>query len=853
MRRVKRFGIGMLTMAALLLFAGTALAQTGKIVGQVLDDQGNPIVGANVILKGTRIGAASDLDGTYFMVNIPLGSYDVTASAVGYQSVTINDVQVQVERTTQLNFTLKMSAVKMEDVVVTYKKPPIQVDQTFKLQSLKSDEMRTMPVNDVSQVVTLQAGVTKKIQTSPVNSQPVFGQFATVPTDGFHFRGGREGEAMYLYDGIPVRDDLWGGFEVDAISGEGIEDISVYSGTFGPEYGEAMSGVMAFNPLSRELNHYRWYISGLTDRVGGTPGPNGGSDNTWQGEATLSGPVPAIKNMTFLLTNRYYTTDGYLYGYIYPNYVDSEGTDKSGTPEEVPMQYRDQSFTTGKLLYFPTDHIRVSVGGFYGKSQNGLYNHYFKYNPYGTPRVQLNQNLSYIKYNQGVSDRTYFNIAVSRFDRIFHSGVWNNPTDYAVIPQNGTGEFSISGEDWVYFDSRFLRNGVEGKISSQVNDQNLVSVGGSYDMALTQLTRLNPDGFMPIEDYRFHPVKAAGYVQDKMEFNSIGMILNIGLRGDYVDPDRNFPANIHNTQDTTTVEKVNPSSYFSPRLGVSYPISDKAAFHFGYGHYYQFPNFYKVYQGTNDNYHGGRIPNIQSVSGAIAVGNIKEEKTINYEAGVQTRISSVVTLGVTGFYRKTSNLIGTLIIEDKNGTRFPALDNIDYATVKGVEVTLRRQFTDFFGAFLNYTYSQTKVSSSLLFQQPTDITRTFLADWDQPHVVSGSLTFHFPQDWGFTLNGSASSGFPYTFNTFAPNEERGPMLMNLDLFAYKDFGFGGFSQRVYLQVLNLPNRKNVWWVYSDSGRPGEDANPATSYDYTNNPAMWGPGRRIQVGVSLWAD
>ena len=49
------------------------------------------------------------------------------------------------------------------------------------------------------------------------------------------------------------------------------------------------------------------------------------------------------------------------------------------------------------------------------------------------------------------------------------------------------------------------------------------------------------------------------------------------------------------------------------------------------------------------------------------------------------------------------------------------------------------------------------------------------------------------------------------------------------------------------------NEKNVWWVYSDSGRAGSDANPATSYDYTNNPAMWGPGRRIQVGVSLWAD
>lgn len=832
-------------------FAGTASAQTtGKLLGKVVDTEGDPVIGANIVLLGTRRGAASDLDGDFFILNLPVGKYDVQVSALGYATYTLEDMDIEGELTTNITVTLTPSAIEMEAVTVVYERPPIQKDQTFKVQSLKAADIRELPVNDISQVLELQAGVTRNISTSPVNSQPVFGQFATVPTDGFHFRGGREGEVEYLYDGIPVRDDLWGGFEVDAINGEGLEDFSVYSGTFGAEYGEAMSGVMVFNPISQIKDNLDWYLSGSTDRLGGTPEPNGGSDNTYSGEMHLSGPVPAINNMGFSLTSRYYTTDGYIYGYLYPNWVDSEGKDKSGDPVEVPMQYRDVFLSSGKLMYQMGENVRVDLGGFAGESQSGAYNHYFKYNPYGTPRVDLNQTLAYMKLNHALSQRTYYTVLLSRYDREFHSSVWDNAEDYAVIPQNGSGEFSISGEDWVYFDSRYLRYSGEAKLTSQVNNLNLVSGGVEFDQAYADLRRLNPDGFSAIEDYKYEPTKTSYYLTDKMEFNAIGMILNLGLRFDAVDPKRKFPANIEDTQNSPA-ENVDPSYYLSPRIGVSYPISDMAAFHFGYGHYNQYPNFYKVYQGANVNYRLYPAPNIQSVSGAIAVGDIKEEKTINYEGGVQTRLGERATLDVTGFYRETSNLIGTVIIEDINGTRFSALENINYATVKGLEFTLRKMFSHRFSAFLNYTYSQTQVSSSLFFNQPTDVSRTFLADWDQPHVFSGSVSFKMPHDWGFTLTGGASSGFPYTFNSFAPNEERGPAIINLDSYIYKDFKFGGMSQRLYLQINNVLNRRNVWWVYADSGKPGVDASDATSDDYTNNPAMWGPGRRIQVGLSLW--
>lgn len=274
----------LLAILFVVAVAETASAQTtGKLLGRVVDTNGDPVIGANIVLEGTRRGAASDLDGNFFILNLRVGKYDVKVSALGYAALTLEGVQIDGELTTNVNITLQSSAIEMEAVTVVYERPAIQKDQTFKVQSLKAADIRELPVNSISEVLELQAGVTRNISTTPVNSQPVFGQFATVPTDGFHFRGGREGEVSYLYDGIPVRDDLWGGFEVDAINGEGPEDFSVYSGTFGAEYGEAMSGVMVFNPISQIKESVDWYVSGSTDRLGGKVEPNGGSDNTYSG------------------------------------------------------------------------------------------------------------------------------------------------------------------------------------------------------------------------------------------------------------------------------------------------------------------------------------------------------------------------------------------------------------------------------------------------------------------------------------------------------------------------------------------------------------------------------------------
>ncbi len=830
--------------------SGSAFAQTGKISGRITDKEtGEPLPGVNVMLKGTTIGSATDINGSYIIINIPAGTYDVVAKMVGYQSVIQKDVKVVSGLTTKLDFKLSTADINLQEVTVEeYKNPPVQKDLTSKIQARTSEEIARLPKSTIEDLLTQEAGIVKNIRTQPVSELPAFGQFATVPSDGLHFRGGRENETLFLYDGITVNDQLWGGFYIDQISELGINSLETHSGTFGPQFGEAMSGVVAISPHTQISRKPKFGLKGFTDKL-----ISGASNNTYAGEIYFNSALPFYDKLGVVFSHRVYSTDGYIYGYIYPEYVNSEGRDKSGEPIKVPMQYLDTQFSEGRIVWQPIASLRLTIGGFYGKSNRGIYNHYFKYNPYGTPRVKLNSDLIYAKANYVFSPKSFINVAVAKYSRGFVSRVYDDPALYDVLPQTGTAEFSITGEDWVWFETNFDRYEAKVDYVWQINKIHNLALGGTFEQYRTFLERKNPDGGAVLEKYDYSPQHGGFYVNDKMEFEDMGMIVNLGARVDYINPNRKVLINLADLTDLSAeMTDAEKEIYVTPRFGISFPIADKIAFRFGYGHYYQYPNFFKVYQGT---YYlaakGEYRPNPQLENTPIADTEIKTEKTTNYEFGVQAMVSSRVSLDVTAFYRKTRDLIGVVMNETAEGKRFQMMGNIDYATVKGFEISLKKHFSDNFSAFFNYTFTQTLVSSSVLFEMPTDESRTFPANWDQPHSFRANVYYQTNSGYGFSIYGSYSSGFPYTRSAFAPNEERSPWIHEFNINLFKNFKFYGMNEQIYVQILNVTNDKNVWWVYSDSGIPGDDANPATSHDYTNNPSMYGPGRTIQFGIKIW--
>lgn len=826
-------------------------AQGGKIVGVVTDaENGQPLIGCSIFVENLMLGDATDNDGSYLILNIPSGTHTIKAQMVGYNTQVIEGVKVSSGLTITMDFKLAAETIEMQEVTVTsYKIPPVQKDLTSKLQGRTGEEISQIPITTVKDVLVQQAGVTRQILTRDVSSLPVFGQFATVPTDGLHFRGGRENEAAYLLDGINVGDALWGDFNVDQMGELSISSMETFTGTFAPQYGEAMSGIVKISSLSEMSVQPKFAIKTFTDQLGS----DAISQNTYGVEFVLSSALPFYSNLGFVFSHRTFSTDGYINGYIYPEYVNSEGVDKSGTPVVVPMQFNDTEFNFGKLIWQALPGLKISLGGFISKANRGVYNHYFKYNPYGTPPVRLDDNLAYLKVNYLINESSYLELSVANYERGFKSSVYDDLSLYGIVPQNGTAEFSIVGEDWVFFDSYFNRREANVDYVWQINKIHNLSIGSTLQLLQTDMTRRNPDGGEALEQYSYKPYQIDGYVNEKMEFEEMGMIINLGARFDYINTNRQVLVDItQNSDPNAPVEDAKAEFYITPRLGISFPIADRAAVRFGYGGYYQYPNYYKVFQGT---YYveatGEYRPNPQLENTPIASSSIEPEKTVNYEFGLQTMLGDFVSLDVTAFYRKTNNLIGIILNETTEGKRFQEMGNIDYATVKGIEFSLKKHFSNNFSAFFNYTLSNTLVSTSILFERPTDESRTFPANWDQPHVFQGNIHFEMNNGFGFSMYGSIASGFPYTRSTFDPNGERSPSVHQLDLNLFKNFDFFGFKQQLFIQVINLTNDRNVWWVYADSGVAGQDANEATSYDYTNNPSMYGPGRTIRLGIKLW--
>ena len=125
----------------LLLFAGMIFSSVvysqgrGKITGKIIDKETNEeLIGVNVMLEGTTMGAATDIDGVYYIIGVPAGSYNLKASFIGYHPLIVQDVRVQTDLTTEINFELEPASIETPTVVVTAEKKIVQRDMTSTLE-----------------------------------------------------------------------------------------------------------------------------------------------------------------------------------------------------------------------------------------------------------------------------------------------------------------------------------------------------------------------------------------------------------------------------------------------------------------------------------------------------------------------------------------------------------------------------------------------------------------------------------------------------------------------------------------------------------------------------------------------
>src|SRR5574338_790415 len=236
--------LSLILLLPLFIYAGT----TGKLAGTIKDAQtGEPLVGANVIIEGTSFGAATNVNGEYVILNISPGRYDVKFSFIGYETVVVQNVEIIVDQTTLLPVELNSQTIQVDEIVVTARTPLIQKDVTSSISVITREEIDALPVSTFTELLSLQAGVTGS-------------------GSNLHVRGGRSNEVAYMIDGTIVVDPLLGGLATD-INNDAIQEMSLLSGTFNAEYGNALSGVV--NVVTREPgNRFRGNVLYKMTKVG---------------------------------------------------------------------------------------------------------------------------------------------------------------------------------------------------------------------------------------------------------------------------------------------------------------------------------------------------------------------------------------------------------------------------------------------------------------------------------------------------------------------------------------------------------------------------------------------------------
>lgn len=204
-----------------LLFSYPILAQTGKLTGIVKDQKtGETLIGATIIVEGTKLGAKSDNEGYYAILNVPPGKYTVKASMIGYGTKAVTEVDVNINQTTTLDFTLADESITTQEVVVVATKPVIEKDVSSSVVNISMEDVAALPIVSVASVIGLQAGV-----------------------QGLTIRGGGSDQTAFMINGITFRDER-DNSSYTGISFTSVEEIQIQTGGFNAEYGNIRSGLV---------------------------------------------------------------------------------------------------------------------------------------------------------------------------------------------------------------------------------------------------------------------------------------------------------------------------------------------------------------------------------------------------------------------------------------------------------------------------------------------------------------------------------------------------------------------------------------------------------------------------------
>jgi outer membrane receptor protein involved in Fe transport len=905
-----------LTLFLLLFIPLVLFAQKGKIVGTVTDARtGEPLIGANVIIEGTLLGTATDFDGNILILNVGPGTYNLRGTYVGYQDLVIENIRVSVNLTTEVNFQLQEEALSTDAIIVIAERPLINKNVTNSNNIISAEDIENLPIRGVTAIVSQQAGIVNQggnlyVRGSRLDAVAfymdgvlvncaIFGGAATTAINNaieeIQFQaGGYSAEYSGANGGIISTHTKVGGenyhINVELITDNFADVGTKYLG--GYSYGQSEYVLTVGGPVVPSYKNLRFFVAANNQFERSPQRFYIGIDEKGVYDPTLAASGLAD-------TFDVYYPEGY-------RVMDHQNT------------YKVQGNITWDINPLT---FRFNGSWRYTEGRNGV--GILDYNRRDRAGANEGETITAaLKLTHVLSGNSFYDINVNYFDDFVIPGMdpifKHNITAYGDSIENSKIGTLLDGDsdlpvDYSAYGQTFERRvrpwdqyekrrqtawGASANFLYQLGKHNELKVGAEYRRMTIRRYAMRPvriaglarsvadrdprDVYSRLDNYGYdvygnltdegseapkYPVFAGFYIQDKIEFADL--IINAGLRYDYYFTDDQEFVNPHNIEfdendriAASSLKDVDAFTQLSPRLGFSFPVTEKTIFHAQYGKFYQQSRLRDIYSGYDvvaNNIKGGF-----AITSPVGFG-LKPERTTQYELGFKQQLGNNFAFDLTLFYKDIKDQVQQRTVyadEDANHLQYYVWENGDFETVKGFEIKMDLRRVSRIAGSIDYTFSDalgtgSNPSSSFrsIWQSPTADPffpqQIAPVDFNQTHRGSIILDYRFaPNDGGPILQRVGlnmlfqfTSGFNYTRwegfgNARTPLESLNfsstPWTYRLDMKLDKSFIIGPVDFNVYLWITNVLNTQNVVDVFNTSGDAYDDGFLATTTGQTRS-------------------
>lgn len=818
---------------------------TGILEGRIRDKQTKEtLIGVNVAIIATQYGSVTDAEGVYRVGNLRAGVYDVRFSMVGYKTVIMKKVTILPDLRTRIDLDLEQSSVEMEAVEVRAERPLIQKDLAATAYSIGEIKLDKLPVSSFKEVLGLQPGTT---------------------IEG-NVRGGKTNEVVFLVDGLPVQDVIGGGVGTN-LPKSSITGMTIQTGGFDAEYGNAMSGVVNVITKSGGDKHAfavrverdNW----LPDNI------NQQRDELTEVEASASGPI--IPGELYYFTANTYIMSDTRWRQDFQNFFSS------------PISQELTGF--GKLDYQYSPTFKISAQGIYSLRKWHDYEFSWRFNLSGLPRRSRDAVRGAIILSHTLSQSSFYSLSLSAFYQ--HSRIGDGAKeDVSLYPfeYDFYLRYIVNGQRNWWADTKQTIYTLKGDYTTQFEKMHILRVGvevNQYSIN-SDLVKYEPQTTYfgkPMTDapmlnfsntYKYFPRSGSIYIQDKVELVRDGSNFSVGLRWDFLDPTAERPiveyVPISQTEFKQQVAgrvKAKFKQQLSPRISIAAPVGPSSFFFANFGHYFQFPLFDYLYSGINP-------AQLRQGARNVLTGNpdLEPERTVAWEMGFKHGINENVVASLTYFSKSFKNQIDskTLVAFDSKFAGdygFASYVNNAEANASGVEFVLSRERDERLSGSISYSYMVTEGVSEYVDQTINYAqwgfplaARPYPLSWDQRHTIKLDLDYKLPYDIQSNLIVLYNSPRPYTLyptrdgftpidpgKAFLPNNARMENVTFVNLKISKQMALdepGRYVFTVYADIRNLLNTRNIRWIDSSGKVGGELSDPGAYYD----------PRRTRIGLRL---